>query len=147
MLVCLPIRTVPASMNGFSLWNAKAYIAAGVVYMLSGLSSEVCLSLNKVCRRGLPGLLPPLLLFTCHGAIGKLLNLSLPQFMTFVQMEFLIVLCLPTVLPPGLDKIDLCKVLKSIHVLRGDTSLLSLIAPCAIFKAEEGLAFLHSCRY
>lgn len=104
----------------------------------SGLSSEVCLSLNKVCRRGLPGLLPPLLLFTCHGAIGKLLNLSLPQFMTFVQMEFFIVLCLLTVLPCGLDKIDLCKVLKSIRVLRGDMSLLSLIAPYAIFKAEDG---------
>lgn len=25
------IQTVPASMNGFSLWNAEAYIVAGVV--------------------------------------------------------------------------------------------------------------------
>lgn len=58
--------------------------------------------------------------------------------MTFVQIEFLIVLCLLTVLPCRLDKIDLCKVLKSIHVLRGDMSLLSLLAPCSIFKAEDG---------
>lgn len=57
--------------------------------------------------------------------------------MTLVQMEFLIVLCLLTVLPRRLDKIDLCKVLKSIHVFRGDMALLSLLAPCAIFKAED----------
>lgn len=47
MLVCLPIGTVPASVNGFSLWNAEAYIAAGVVCMLRGFHLTCACHLTK----------------------------------------------------------------------------------------------------
>lgn len=55
MLVCLPIRTVPASMSGFSLWNAEACIAAGVVYMLRGFHVKCACHLTKSAGEGCLG--------------------------------------------------------------------------------------------